>query len=1358
MEEIKGMGTNNISIETVTALGNVNDFQTIGSIQQFDKIDNTVIISCTNAKVKVTFYKPDMVRIQMDVTGEFIDPTGGIILAKTDFEIPKIESIDEGDYYRLQSEKCVLRIYKNPLSFAMYDNRNRTMIWEEELPLQYSEKSTKQTLKTKEDEYFYGGGVQNGYFSHKNKKIHIEKLISHWNDGSVSNPAPFYMSTAGYGAFRNTFKPGTYEFKNTAVMSHNENRFDCFYFYGPSLKQIMNGYTELTGRPSLIPRWGFGLGDADCYNTSNTTYSGTHNKPNKVTTTEVLKVAKAYRDNDMPGSWILPNDGYGCGYTDLDTVIKEAWDKHGFRVGLWTENGVEKIAHEVGELGSRLCKLDVAWVGPGYEFAMNASKTAYEGIENNSVKKDDKGTYSERGYVWSVCGWSGIQRYSTVWSGDQSGNWEYIRFHIPTYICAGLSGMPYIGSDIDGIFGGSAKTHVRDLQWKAFTPIIINMSGWAEKDKQPWVWGEPYTTINRKYLKLRQRLTPYIYSYANEAYESGTPIVRGMVWEFPKDNFAKTKNTQYQFMCGNWFLVAPIYEDSEIRDEIYLPQGKWIDYWSGKQYKGCQVLNNYNAPLDTLPLFVRAGAIIPMYPEALYDGQVQTDEQHPLTIEVYPSGITNFNLYEDDGHTTLHREGNFSKTLITSEEIDGKASVKVASAVGNYEGMPFARKYEFIIHTAIDPEKVIFKCGEAIGKLSKVNSKEEWENTKCCCWHFDSEEKGGVLYIKTKAVPLHSEFEIVLDKFSGEISIEKTEGLQVPQIPQNLRVAEAQDSILTVQWDTVENAEYYEVKADGVIYSYLKDMLIHKELEFLTSHKYSVRAVNAAGESPWSDEIIGETLEDRMKDAVTSNELSAYATSSFGRSYNPSKVTDGDRSTQWISNYKLEKLPQLITVDMAKIYEVYKVVYSPREQKSKAVITKYNFYVSEDGRRFNKIISEGTWIDDGQPKTITFEPTKLKSVRIEALECSTPDTPGASAVSINVFKVEGTRGIIAADYTGDGKVDEADLNFAIQYYRAKEGDNDWSYVSKADVNKDGVVGIYDIAYVASLIAPARKTSYINKAVGTLGTKPSVAKVNEGQEFYIEVIGENVVDLYAFESIINLDKDKYELIGFEAAGASKNMTSSCREKEGKICAAYTYIGDWDGISGNGVLAKVKLRAKTSGEVSFKQEGATIIGSNMDAVDAMVEKTSEFIDSAFEIQIPKSQLAVSATSENKESGDGSAESVLDGDPITCWHTPWNKSAMLPQSLIVDLGGVIEVSKIKSVPRAMGSYGVISSYTIYAIDDEGKETEVAEGTWVDDGKEKYVQFDQPVKAAKIRIQANEGKGGFASMVGVAVYGIIK
>ncbi len=717
----------------------------------FDAKDGTFFISAGPDQVRVTFFRDDIFRVQLGPDGIFTaaQPEPGDAQMVV-YSGPPVgaSSRDAGDYYRIDTRECVLRVYKKPLRLSLFDRDNAVMVWQETRPLSYGP-STTQTLRRGEAEYFYGGGMQNGYFSHRDSSVNIRLNTRGWGDGTSPNPAPFYMSTAGYGAFRNTMAPGRYDFFSPLSLSHDESRFDCYYFYGPSLKKILDGYTLVTGRPFFPPRWGLEFGDADCYNKTGRT-------PDVIS-----KVADVYRANDMPGGWILPNDGYGCGYQELETTIQEL-HKRGFYTGLWTEKGLDRIANEVGVLGSRVMKLDVAWVGRGYQFAFNGMRDAYEGIEKNS---------NSRGFVWTTCAWAGGQRYSTIWSGDQAGNWEYIRFHIPTVIGAGLSGFNAATGDVDGIFGGSAQTYVRDLQWKAFTPAWMIISGWSKQTnlmKQPWIFGEPYTGYNRRYMKLKMRLTPYLYTYSRQAYDTGVPTVRAMVLEFPDDPVTWSKRTQYQFMSGEWFLVAPVYEDSPIRNDIYLPAGKWIDYWDGTEQFGPLVLNAYPAPLDKLPLFVKAGAIIPMYPEMLYDGEKPKD---PVTLDVYPFGKSSFTLYEDDGQTQEYRAGAFARTTIeveapTSLDIPGaQIAVEVGAAKGSYKGMPSSRSYVVDVHVPAKPatvklgDKTVqgFEVSAAMDRATRDKVRASFAAVTEG-WLFDATERRGVLHVKTKAQALSSGF------------------------------------------------------------------------------------------------------------------------------------------------------------------------------------------------------------------------------------------------------------------------------------------------------------------------------------------------------------------------------------------------------------------------------------------------------------------------------------------------------------------------------------------------------------------------------------------------------------------------
>ena len=736
----------------------------LGEISAYAPVPGGYEFECGNARLKLQFVRSDIFRLWMAYDGDYTDPAGNdIVINKPDKPV-EVKTADKGTYYLFTTADVVLRAYKKPLRFALYKADNSSLIWEEVKGMTYG-KQTVQYLKRQPNEYFYGGGMQNGRFSHRDKTIKLT-IDYNWEDGGGPNPAPFFMSTAGYGALRNTYASGAYSFGDTVRLIHNEARFDSYFFAGSGLKDILGDYTDVTGKPFLMPRWALSMGDANCYNrgakadiktvgSTGTGFGGT--------TPDVIKlIADEYINHDMPRGWILPNDGYGCGYTKLDSVVRELY-KRGFYTGLWTENGVEKIAREVGELGTRLCKLDVAWVGDGYKFAIDGVKAAYEGIENAS---------DARGFVWSVCGWAGTHRHSVVWTGDQSGSWNYIRWHIPTLIGSGLSAQNSATGDVDGIFGGSDSTYTRDLQWKCFTPVLMGMSGWASnnkngiKDKQPWLFGEPFTSINRKYLQLKQRLTPYMYTLCAEANHTGVPAVRGLVLEYPTDAVALGSLTQYEYLLGRDLLVAPVYKSEAKRDSIYFPAGNWIDYWDRTVYQGNKWISNYPAPLDKLPLFVRAGAILPMYQEMSYDWERPADT---ITLDIYPGGKSEFVMYEDDGLTREHRQGVFATTKfeVSDNRTAGQPmEIIIHAAKGDFKGRLKQRVYLLEIHTLGKPREIKAQGNKIKAQGSRLKAQVEGRRQKAKGrsrgWSYHPDDRGGILKIWTGVVATDSPMRITV--------------------------------------------------------------------------------------------------------------------------------------------------------------------------------------------------------------------------------------------------------------------------------------------------------------------------------------------------------------------------------------------------------------------------------------------------------------------------------------------------------------------------------------------------------------------------------------------------------------------
>jgi alpha-glucosidase (family GH31 glycosyl hydrolase) len=222
------------------------------------------------------------------------------------------------------------------------------------------------------------------------------------------------------------------------------------------------------------------------------------------------------------------------------------------------------------------------------------------------------------------------------------------------------------------------------------------------------------------------------------------PAVRGLVLEYPDDPVTWGTATEYEYLLGKDFLVAPVYKPEDRRDSIYFPEGTWIDYWDGTAYRGQSLINNYYAPLDKLPLFVRSGAIIPMYQQMNYDWERPTDT---LTLDIYPKGISTYTMYEDDGLTREHREGVYAETMFMVKAPDnnkGPLNVFLQEANGDFKGRHKERVYLFQVHTDFTPDKVIIN-----GKKIKKRKTYEVYDSEGAGWFYDPDLKKGMLLIKT---------------------------------------------------------------------------------------------------------------------------------------------------------------------------------------------------------------------------------------------------------------------------------------------------------------------------------------------------------------------------------------------------------------------------------------------------------------------------------------------------------------------------------------------------------------------------------------------------------------------------------
>lgn len=363
-------------------------------------------------RMTLDFYGENIVRL-------FQDPNGGIIrdpqaspeaqiLTDSPRKQPGKLTVSEGQgVITIATDKVALEINKQTTFFKLINKVTNRIVVESVAPVDFQKKQVSLSLKEMPDEYFYGGGVQNGRFSHKGKSIKIVNT-NQWTDGGVASPTPYYWSTGGYGVMWYTFAPGQYDFgaaeKGKVTLTHDTDYLDVFFMVDDTPVALLNDFYQLTGNPVLLPKFGFYEGHLNAYNRdywkedekgilfedgkkykeSQKDNGGTKESLNGEKNNyqfSARAVIDRYNAHDMPLGWLLPNDGYGAGYGQTGTLdgniqnLKELGDyarERGVEIGLWTQSdlhpkeGVEAllqrdIVKEVRDAGVRVLKTDVAW-------------------------------------------------------------------------------------------------------------------------------------------------------------------------------------------------------------------------------------------------------------------------------------------------------------------------------------------------------------------------------------------------------------------------------------------------------------------------------------------------------------------------------------------------------------------------------------------------------------------------------------------------------------------------------------------------------------------------------------------------------------------------------------------------------------------------------------------------------------------------------------------------------------------------------------------------------------------------------------------------------------------------------------
>ncbi|SFN60887.1 glycoside hydrolase family 31 protein [Salegentibacter flavus] len=364
----------------------------------------------------------------------------------------------------------------------------------------------------------------------------------------------------------------------------------------------------------------------------------------------------------------------------------------------------------------------------------------------------EKRNPNQRVFQMTRAAYAGMQRYTFGWSGD-SGNgsdvtagWENLANQIPVGLSAGLGLIPFWATDISGYcgdiedYGEFSELYVRWLQFGIFNPLS-RAHHEGNNAVEPWLFGEEAEKISKAAIELKYQLHPYLYTYSREAYDTGLPIMRPLFLEYPTDE--KTYEIDEQFMFGEEFLVAPVVEEGITFTQIYLPKGEWIDYNDPQQKFSGEQFIDYDTPLDRIPLFVKAGAIIPKMPVMPYIGAM---DNAPMILEIFPSNkASEFTIYEDDGTTNGYKNDEFSKTKI--EAVPGASAISVKINTPETSGYETEeRNFWLEVHLEEEPGKIQLN-GKELSSKALSELKENWNSDFNEEGHsFDKENN--ILYLK----------------------------------------------------------------------------------------------------------------------------------------------------------------------------------------------------------------------------------------------------------------------------------------------------------------------------------------------------------------------------------------------------------------------------------------------------------------------------------------------------------------------------------------------------------------------------------------------------------------------------------
>lgn len=593
-------------------------------------------------------------------------------------------------------------------------------------------------------ESFYGlGQHQAGVWNYRGEAVDLSQ-----DNTNIS--VPFLLSSNGYGIFWNNASRSRFNNRFLSALylsSEVADQMDYYFLYGPEFDRVIAGYRELTGAAPLFGKWAYGFWQCkNKYNTQGELLGVAHkyrelhipadnmvqdwfwwvtmgepvfdtsrypDPPGMVDDLHknnfrlMISVwpyfragSKTYDDMDQRGFFIdrtKVQSFHPPGMALYDAFNPDArkyyWnlmDQALFKIGVdaWWLDTTEP---ETEDRETNILVTNKTYLGNGARYANAFPLMTTQGVYQGQRSESDK----KRVFILSRSAFAGTQRNAgAVWSGDINSDWIFFKKQIPAGLNYSISGLPYWTTDIGGFVSGNPEDpkyrelFIRWFQFGTFNPILRAHGTRSTNQNELWSYGADAQKILTSYDTLRYRLLPYIYSLAWMTTSQGYTPMRGLIMDFRTDEHSATIGDQ--FMFGPVLLVNPVTDPAVSSRQVYLPKAKWYDFWSGDSLEGPRMMEAA-APIDKLPLFVRAGSILPMGPEKEWSTQKQED---PVELRIYRGADGEFTLYEDENDGYNYEKGVYA--TIPFHWDDAKQVLTIGERKGAFPGMLTERRFQIV--------------------------------------------------------------------------------------------------------------------------------------------------------------------------------------------------------------------------------------------------------------------------------------------------------------------------------------------------------------------------------------------------------------------------------------------------------------------------------------------------------------------------------------------------------------------------------------------------------------------------------------------------------------------------------------